>query len=42
MRAHYLASAAARRMYKDSHRLLAEGDGVEAVWFLKDDGGGWT
>lgn len=29
-------------MYKDLHRVLAEGDGSEALWFLKDYGGGGT
>lgn len=27
-------------MYKALHRVLAEGDGGEALWFLKDYGGG--
>lgn len=29
-------------MYKDLHRVLAEGDSGEALWFLKDYGGGGT
>lgn len=30
------------QVYKDLHSVLAEGDSVEAFWFLKDDGRGGT